>query len=43
VFIGGAILGKRSCEPLLYIAESWGGLRKHKPLIGSVRQDGSTA
>ena len=36
VFIGGAILGKRSRKPVLYIAESWGGLSKHKPLIDNI-------
>jgi hypothetical protein len=36
VFIGGAILGNRSRQPVLYIAESWGGMDKHKPLIESV-------
>lgn len=36
VFIGGAILGKRSRKPVLHIAESWGGLRKHKPLIDNI-------
>ena len=36
VFIGGAILGNRSRTPVLYIAESWGGLDKHKPLIDNI-------
>lgn len=36
VFIGGAILGKRSRKPVLHIAESWGGLHKHKPLIDNI-------
>ncbi len=38
VFIGGAILGNRSRTPVLYIAESWGGLGKHKPLIDNILQ-----
>jgi len=36
VFIGGAVLGNRSRTPVLYIAESWGGLDKHKPLIDNI-------
>jgi hypothetical protein len=36
VFIGGAILGTRSRKPVLHIAESWGGMRKHKPLIDNI-------
>jgi hypothetical protein len=36
VFIGGAILDNRSRTPVLYIAESWGGLDKHKPLLDNV-------
>jgi len=36
VFIGGAILGTRSRKPVLHIAESWGGLSKHKPLIDNI-------
>jgi len=36
VFIGGAILGRRSHQPVLHIAEIWGGLRKHKPLIDKI-------
>ena len=35
-FIGGAILGNRSRTPVLYIANSWGGLDKHKPLMDNV-------
>ena len=38
VFIGGAVLGNRSRTPVLYIAESWGGLSKHKPLIDNILQ-----
>jgi hypothetical protein len=38
VFIGGAVLGNRSRAPVLYIAQSWGGLDKHKPLIDSLLQ-----
>ena len=38
VFIGGALLGNRSRTPVLYIAESWGGLSKHKPLIDNILQ-----
>jgi hypothetical protein len=33
VFLGGAILGNRARQPVLYIAQSWGGAEKHKPLI----------
>lgn len=38
VFIGGAVLGNRSRRPVLYIAESWGGLGKHKPLLNNILQ-----
>ena len=38
VFIGGAVLGNRGRTPVLYIAESWGGLSKHKPLIDNILQ-----
>ncbi len=38
VFIGGAVLGARSRTPVLYIAESWGGLDKHKPLLDNILQ-----
>jgi hypothetical protein len=31
-----AILGNRSRTPVPYIAESWGGLDKHKPLIDNI-------
>jgi hypothetical protein len=31
-------LGNRSRTPVLYIAESWGGLSKHKPLIDNILQ-----
>ena len=33
VFIVRAVLGNRSRTPVLYIAESWGGLNMHKPLM----------
>jgi hypothetical protein len=36
VFIGGAVLGNRSRTLVLYIAESWGGLDKHKPLLDNI-------
>ena len=36
VFLGGAILGSRARKPVLYIAQSWGGAEKHKPLIDKV-------
>jgi hypothetical protein len=36
VFIGGAILGKRARQPVLYIAQSWGGADKHKPLMDKI-------
>jgi hypothetical protein len=38
VFIGGAVLGNRSRNPMLYIAESWGGLSKQKPLLDNILQ-----
>jgi hypothetical protein len=38
VFIGGAVLGHQSRVPVLYIAGSWGGLEKHKPLIDNILQ-----
>jgi hypothetical protein len=44
VFIGGAVLGNRSRTPMLYIAESWGGLSKHKTLLyNMLRWPGSTS
>jgi len=33
VFIGGAILGRRGRQPVLHIAQSWGGAEKQKPLM----------
>jgi hypothetical protein len=36
VFLGGAILGNRARQPVLYIAQSWGGAAKHKPLMERV-------
>lgn len=36
VFLGGAILGNRARQPVLYIAQSWGGSEKHCPLIDKV-------
>lgn len=36
VFLGGAILGNRARQPVLYIAQSWGGTDKHKPLMEKV-------
>jgi hypothetical protein len=36
VFIGGAILGRRGRQPVLYIAPSWGGAEKHRPLMDKV-------
>lgn len=36
VFLGGAILGNRARQPVLYIAQSWGGADKHKPLIDKI-------
>jgi hypothetical protein len=38
VFIGGAILGNRGRAPVLYIAQSWGGVGKHKPLLENILQ-----
>jgi len=44
VFIGGAVLGSRGRIPVLYIAESWGGLDKHKPLLDNIlRWPGATS
>jgi len=44
VFIGGAVLGNRSRKPVLYIANSWGGLEKHKPLLDNIlRWPGATS
>jgi hypothetical protein len=34
--LGGAILGKRARQRVLYIAQSWGGADKHKALINKV-------
>jgi hypothetical protein len=36
VFLAGAILGNRARQPVLYIAQSWGGSEKHKPLMDKV-------
>jgi hypothetical protein len=36
VFIGGAILGRRGRQPVLHIAQSWGGAEKHQPLMDKV-------
>ena len=36
VFLGGAILGNRARQPVLYIAQSWGGSEKHKPSMDKV-------
>lgn len=36
VFLGGAILGNRARQRVLYIAQSWGGSQKHHPLIDKV-------
>lgn len=36
VFLGGAILGNRARQPVLYIAQSWGGSEKHKPVMDKV-------
>jgi len=36
VFLGGAILGNRARQPVLYIAQSWGGTGKHQPLINKL-------
>lgn len=36
VFLGGAIRGNRARQPVLYIAQSWGGSEKHKPLMDKI-------
>lgn len=36
VFLGGAILGSQARQPVLYIAQSWGGTDKRKPLMDKV-------
>jgi len=36
VFLGGAILGRRARQPVLYIAQSWGGTDRHKPFMDKV-------
>jgi len=38
VFIGGALPGNRGRKPVLYIAESWGGHDKNKPLLDNILQ-----
>ena len=38
VFIGGALMGTRSRTPVLDIAQSWGGLEKHQPLLDNILQ-----
>lgn len=37
-FIGGALLGTRSRTPVLYIAQSWGGLGNYKTLLDNILQ-----
>jgi hypothetical protein len=38
VFVGGAILGRKGREAAVRFSESWGGLKKHIPLIeGSLK------
>ncbi len=36
VFVGGAILGRKGRDMVLRFSESWGGLKKHIPLIKEV-------
>lgn len=36
LFLGGAILGNRSRQPVLYIAQSWGCSEKRKPLMDKI-------
>jgi hypothetical protein len=39
VFVGGAILGRKGRDVVLRFSESWGGLKKHIPLIKGALKD----
>jgi hypothetical protein len=41
VFVGGAILGRKGRDVVLRFSESWGGLKKHIPLIKAALNAGN--
>ena len=41
VFVGGAILGRKERDVVLRFSESWGGLKKHIPLIKEALNSGN--
>jgi hypothetical protein len=41
VFVGGAILGRKGREVVVRFSESWGGLKKHIPLIEAALKRGN--
>lgn len=41
VFVGGAILGRKGRDVVVRFSESWGGLKKHIPLIDRALKTGS--
>lgn len=41
VFVGGAILGRKGREAVVRFSESWGGLKKHIPLIEEALKRGN--
>ena len=40
VFVGGAILGRKGRDAVVRFSESWGGLKKHIPLIEQALKNG---
>ena len=40
VFVGGAILGRKGRDVVVRFSESWGGLKKHIPLIEQALKNG---
>jgi hypothetical protein len=41
VFVGGAILGRKGRDVVVRLSESWGGLKKHIPLIEQALKTGN--
>ena len=41
MFVGGAILGRKGRDVVLRFSESWGGLKKHIPLIKEALNSGN--
>jgi hypothetical protein len=42
VFVGGAILGRKGRDAVVRFSESWGGLKKHIPLIEQALKTGNS-